>query len=150
MYDMGTSDKNIYNVGSAYSKELGEGYVSFSTTNSNSTTGRLTSKTSFTGDIECIIQANITYESQVGVYIGFRDTASTTYRIGVSGWKYLKLKRVNGVYSAQISSDGLNWSDMTAYEYNASNGAVYFYLLIYNNTGNKKTFDFKDLKIYSI
>ena len=149
-YDDGISGTASYSTGSAVTKEIGDEYTTFSTLTSNSTTGRITSTTSFTGDIECLLQCNITYESQVGVYVGFRSSNPTSWRINVTDWRYIKFRRVNGVYSAQISTDGVNWSDMTPYDNNAGSGAVTFYLLIYNPTGVKKTFDFKELLIYSV
>ena len=60
------------------------------------------------------------------------------------------MRRVSGTYSAQISTDGVTWSDMTAYENNAGTGAVSAYFLIYNTTGNTQTINFKNLKVYPI
>ena len=60
------------------------------------------------------------------------------------------MRRVSGTYSAQISTDGVSWSDMTINENSAGTGAVSVHFLIYNNTGNTQTINFKNLKVYPI
>lgn len=129
---------------------VGDEYTTLATSNANSTTGRYTSTDTFTGDFEVLIEVNLPSTNSCAFYVGVRDTANTQWQINVTGWRYIKYGRSNGTYYAKISEDSSTWSDMTVTSDNAGTGAVSLLLLLYNVSGNERTVQFRNIKVYSI
>ena len=151
MYDnIYTSSK--WTLGTNITEEDGDGYAIFKSSGSNSSNGRSYSNATFTGDIEAIFEANITQNSSWLFMFGFRASSNHSLAIlNESGWKYCKIKRVNGVCTAYKSSDGVNWTALTMDSDNVGSATVSFELYIYSGVvTDPRTVQFKNLKIYSL
>ena len=151
MYD-NTYTSTKWTLGNNITEEDGEGYSTFKSYGSNSSTGRTYSVPTFTGDIEAIFEANITYSGQWGFYFGLRNGSNhSTAQVKVSGWRYLKFRRVSGVCTAYISSDGDNWESMTMTDDNVGDTSANFEIYIYTGVvTDPRTVDWKNFKIYTI
>ena len=151
MYD-NTYTSSKWTLGNNITEEDGEGYSTFKSYGSNSSTGRTYSVPTFTGDIEAIFEANITYSGAWGFYFGLRNGSNhSTAQVKVSGWRYLKFRRVSGVCTAYISSDGNNWESMTMTDDNVGDTSANFEIYIYTGVvTDPRTVDWKNFKIYTI
>lgn len=104
----------------------------------------------FTGDFTITLQTNITYGNDWGFYVGLKGTGYTNVKLGVSGWRYIKITRIDGTYSFKISTDNETWSDMTLQGNNAGTGEVQLQMYLANSTGTEHNFQYKDIRVYPI
>ena len=126
-YDSGiTGSSASWTVQSGLTKTQGTEYTTVSATNTGSSTGQMLSNPTFTGDFEARIQTNITYDNSWGLYLGVKGTGYTNVKLFESGWRYIKITRINGAYSFKASTDKINWQDMILQGDNAGSGAVQF------------------------
>ena len=152
LYDVINGYKNTnISVGTGITETDNGEYYTLSSNQANSVTGRYIYSTDITGDFEAIFELNITYASSWAFYFGARTTVDSLTRVSVTGWKYFKFRRVNGVCTAYISSDNENWSEMTMDTDNVGSATCNFQLYIYTSaTETARTVDFKNLKVYQI
>lgn len=133
----------------------GNGTVTISSTGttvtaSSNTTYRNT--TLLTGDFEIILDADI---SGGAVRLGIQAPSSLNYAQTkaifneLSNGKY-RLKRVNGTFTAEYSSNGgVTWNNKSLETNDVGNNDCYFVIVV-STTGNERTITYKDLRIYPI
>ena len=122
----------------------------------SSTSSYLCSSVDISGDWEAIIECNIpSYASNVGEYFGIRNFTidkQTIWRATQTGWRYYKLRRVNGEYIGFVKiNESDEWQTINP-EYNhlTENQQGQFCFSIYNPTEAEHSIQFKNLKIYQI
>ena len=148
VYDDGTSDPKKTNF-----LKNGNGTV---TIGSNGTTITATSNTTYrnttliTGDFEIILQATLVSSVRIGVQtsadLGYKQTKFNYFDVTDT---YFKLRRVGSTFTAQYSSDGVNWNNRSLETNNVGDNDCYFIISL-ETTGTERTITYKDLKIYPI
>ena len=148
VYDDGVSDPKK----TSFIKS-GNGTV---TIGSNGTTVSATSNTTYrnttliTGDFEIILQATLVSSVRIGVQtsadLGYKQTKFNYFDVTDT---YFKLRRVGSTFTAQYSSDGVNWTNRSLETNNVGDNDCYFLILL-ETTGTERTITYKDLKIYPI
>lgn len=132
-------------------------YTQIAVTNAVSTSDTyLLSDISISGDWEVIFECNIpVYANNVGEYFGVRNftiNKQTIWRATQTGWRYYKLRRLNGEYTGFVKvNESDEWESISP-QYNqiTENQQGQFCFTIYNPTETEHDIQFKNLKIYSI
>lgn len=120
------------------------------TTFKSSSNATYRNTTSISGDFEAVLQASLTSTIRIGVQTSsqYNYTQSKFNYFDVSDY-YFKLRRVNGVFTAQISSDGVTWTNRSLETDNVGTSDCYFLLQIISS-GTERSITYKDLRIYPI
>ena len=98
------------------------------------------------GDFEATFEAKTSTSSMWGV-TDANNNRTRYYLQNDTEFEYYKIRRVNGVFTAQKSTNGTNWTNLTAQSSDVTSGDCYF--MFQNNSGTK-SLTFKNLKIYPI
>ncbi|MBQ6218938.1 MAG: hypothetical protein IJJ47_04325 [Methanosphaera sp.] len=102
------------------------------------------------------MQVNVlTYSSNVGEYFGIRNFSlgkQTVWRATQTGWRYYKLRRVNGEYTGFVKvNESDEWQTINpAYNLMTNNESGQFCFSIYNPTQTEYSIQFKKVIIYEI
>ena len=102
-------------------------------------------------DFECTLEVNDIIQ---GVRIGFAKTSDFTkacrYNFLSTSGKYIKITRINGVYTILNSTDGETWNSRNPEKDNITEGDVCFIFYLYTSNNVTRSITFNDLKIYKI
>ena len=120
------------------------------TTFKSSSNATYRNTTPISGDFEAVLQASLTSTIRIGVQTSsqYNYAQSKFNYFDVSDY-YFKLRRVNGVFTAQMSSDGVTWTNRSLETDNVGTHDCYFLLQIISS-GNERSITYKDLRIYPI
>ena len=146
----GNANSN-YSVGSAITKTVGQNYTTLSTDSANSSTGRTYSTTSFSGNIELLLEVDKgDANTNWAFYIGFRASSNhSLVKLLANGWRYIKVQRNSGTCTAYISTDGNSWEAMAMDSDNVGAADVNLELYIYTNTSGKAV-KFKNVRVKAL
>ena len=159
MYDNGGTDLSKWNTSKGSGLVItypNNEYTNIANTNViSSNSSYLLGSVTLTGDFEATLEVIIpSFVGNVGQYFGIRDstfTKQTIWRATETGWRYYKIRRVNGEWSGFVKvNESDNWQTISPQYNQITTEDGTFCFTIYNPRNETYEIGFKNLKIYSI
>ena len=106
--------------------------------------------TAISGDFEATFKASMTAVIRLTMYDSANANRQRSYTMNSANEQYYRINRANGTWTAQTSSDGTNWTNLTLIGgiSDLSTENIWFGFVI--STTTQRSITFTDLKVYPL